>query len=88
MKKLGYFLLALSFLIWGLVLLVPFAGGSAADMAANVVAIYIFSYVIFFAGSLLVGKEAMLGLKNYIKSRRARKASESATATDDASPES
>jgi len=88
MKRFGYFLLAISFLVWGLAFLVPFTGVSAGEMAQNIFAIYVFSYALFFAGSLLLGKEAVKGLKDYFKSRIRKGKAESPPATDEASPES
>lgn len=87
MTRFGYFLISISFVVWGLAFLVPFTGVSAGEMAQNIFAIYVFSYAVFFAGSLLIGKEALWELNKYIRGRFRSGSSEDAEATDVASPE-
>ena len=85
MKRVGYFLLVVSMLVWGLIFLLPFTGVSTSEMAAYGAVLYVVSYALFFAGGALVGKEALAGLKRIVLSKLRRTKSD---ATDEASPES
>ena len=87
MKRFGYFLIVSSFLVWALAFLVPFTGVSAGEMAQNIFAIYVFSYALFFAGSLLIGKEAVSSLKKALQIRMQRGKLEQNDPTDESSPE-
>jgi cytochrome c biogenesis factor len=88
-KRVGYFLLVLSFLMWGLVILIPFTGLSRSDMAAYAAVLYVVSYALFFAGGFLVGKEAISDLKDYVWHKLGRsKPSVESSSTDESSPES
>ena len=69
MKRVGYYLLVLSMLMWGLIFLLPFTGMSLSDTAAYGLVLYLASYALFFAGGVLVGKEALTGLKRVVMSR-------------------
>ena len=86
MKRVGYFLLVLSMLLWALIFLLPFTGMSASEMAAYGAVIYVVSYALFFAGGMLVGKEALNGLRQIFLARFSSKSSEQVT-RDEASPE-
>ena len=87
MKRAGYFLLSLSFLIWGLVFLLPFTGLSATEMAGYAVTLYVFSYALFFGGALLVGKEAISGLKKALWAKIGRTDEPEIMAEDESLPE-
>ncbi len=67
--KIGYGLLALSFLVWGLVFLLPFSELSAGGIAIAAAVLYAISYGLFFAGGLLAGKKAIGGLKQRVRAR-------------------
>ena len=86
MKQIGYFLLVLSMLTWGLIFLLPFTGISTSEMAAYGAVLYVVSYALFFAGGILVGKEAIEALKQLFW-RRFRGESQQPQTTDEPSLE-
>ena len=86
MKHLGYFLLILSILVWALIFMLPFAGLSGNEMAGYGAALYVVSYALFFAGGVLVGKDALDGLKRSLRLSM-RPSVEPESSTDEASPE-
>jgi hypothetical protein len=69
-RHLGVFLLVLSFVFYGLILLVPFLplGTTAKVAAAPVLALL--GELAFWPGSLLVGKEIVARYKAYLDPRK------------------
>ena len=67
--KLGFVAIALSFLIWGLVFVMPFLGLPPADTALWMAGLYGISYAFFFLGTFALGKEAIQRLKQGIRDR-------------------
>lgn len=57
-KKLGYFLLALSFTPWLAVVVLPFFDFSSGEILAYSASFYILGQIAFAAGLLLLGKDA------------------------------
>jgi hypothetical protein len=69
MIKIGYGLLALSFIVWGLVFLLPFSDLTAREITIAAAVVYAISYGLFFAGGLMAGKKAVGDLKRRVLAR-------------------
>ncbi len=66
MKKLGLLLVALSFMLYGGILLVPFTPFATATKAAITTGLIITGEISFWLGALLLGKEIVAKYKRYL----------------------
>lgn len=66
-KVIGYILLILSFLAWGLIALLPFIELSKAQIAGATAGLVIAAEVLFWLSILLLGKEVWGEIKSYLK---------------------
>ncbi|MCW8885890.1 MAG: transporter suffix domain-containing protein [Motiliproteus sp.] len=66
-KKFGLLLLFVSFLPWGVILLLPFSDLSLAEIAAATTGLIIFAEVTFLLAIALMGREVWEHLKTIVK---------------------
>lgn len=62
-KSLGWLLIAVSFVLWGLIAVVPFLGFTGAEIAGITTALVIAGEVTFWLGLLLAGRDAWERIK-------------------------
>ena len=62
-KKVGYALLMLSFVPWGMIVLLPFLDFTLGQIAAATTALIIAGECFFYLGILLLGREAWEKIK-------------------------
>jgi len=66
-RKLGYLLLAYSFIGWGAVFVVPFLGYSLGNAAGIITGLIVSSEIAFLLGILLIGRESWERFKLWLK---------------------
>lgn len=64
MKLIGYIIFAVSCVIWGMILVVPFLGFSAGKIAGITTGLIIAGEVTFYLSIFLIGKEFLVKIKN------------------------
>lgn len=76
MKKLGFVLIILSFVLYGLILVVPFLEVTVALKASITTLLIIFGEVSFWVGGFILGKEfvskyrKLFNVKNWYKGKK------------------
>jgi hypothetical protein len=63
-KIIGYLLLALSFLLFGLILVVPWLNFTKGTIAWMTTALFVAAEVLFYLSIFLIGKNLIVKLKN------------------------
>ena len=71
-KVAGYIILGISMVCWALILVVPFLGFSARQIAGITTALIIAGEITFYLGIFLIGKEFLVKLKNKFKFRKSK----------------
>jgi hypothetical protein len=69
-KKVGYALLVLSFVPWGMIALLPFLELSAGQIAAATTALIIAGECLFYISIVLLGREAWQKIKSLVTFKR------------------
>lgn len=63
-KLIGYIIFGISCFLWGLILVVPFFGFSAAKIAGITTGLIIAGEITFYLSIFLIGKEFMVRIKD------------------------
>jgi len=71
-KIAGYIIFGISMICWGLILVVPFLGFSAARIAGITTGLIIAGEITFYLSIFLIGKEFLIKLKNKFKFRKSK----------------
>lgn len=66
-KLIGYIIFAVSCVIWGMILVVPFLGFSAGKIAGITTGLIIVGEITFYLSIFLIGKEFLVKIKNKFK---------------------
>jgi len=66
-KFIGYIIFAVSCVIWGMILVVPFLGFSAGKIAGITTGLIIAGEITFYLSIFLIGKEFLVKIKNKFK---------------------
>lgn len=64
MKLIGYIIFAISCVIWGMILVVPFLGFSAGKIAGITTGLIVAGEITFYLSIFLIGKEFLVKIKN------------------------
>lgn len=64
MKLIGYIIFAISCVIWGMILIVPFLGFSAGKIAGITTGLIVAGEITFYLSIFLIGKELLVKIKN------------------------
>lgn len=81
-KIAGYIIFGISMVCWGLILVVPFLGFSAGQVAGITTALIMAGEITFYLSIFLIGKEFLVKLKN-----KFRKSKTNPVSTDANNPE-
>jgi hypothetical protein len=76
-KVAGYIIFGISMVCWGLLLVIPFLGFSAARIAAITTGLIVAGEITFYLSIFLIGKEFLIKLKNRFKFRKSKTIQES-----------
>jgi hypothetical protein len=71
-KIAGYVIFGISMICWGMILVVPFMGFSAARIAGVSTGLIIAGEITFYLSIFLMGKEFLVKLKNKFKFRKSK----------------
>jgi hypothetical protein len=71
-KVAGYVIFGISMICWGMILVVPFMGFSAARIAGVTTGLIIAGEITFYLSIFLMGKEFLIKLKNKFKFRKSK----------------
>ncbi|MBL7972575.1 MAG: transporter suffix domain-containing protein [Prolixibacteraceae bacterium] len=63
-KLIGYIVLGISLVFWGLILVVPFLGFSAGQIAAITTGLIVGGEVTFYLSLFLIGKDFLVKIRN------------------------
>lgn len=63
-KLIGYIILGISLVFWGLILVVPFLGFSTGKIAAVTTGLIVGGEVTFYLSLFLIGKDFLVKIKN------------------------
>lgn len=67
MKLIGYIIFAISCVIWGMILIVPFLGFSAGKIAGITTGLIVAGEITFYLSIFLIGKEFLVKIKNKLR---------------------
>lgn len=70
MKLVGYIIFAVSCVIWGMILVVPFLGFSAGKIAGITTGLIIAGEITFYLSIFLIGKEFLAKIKNKFRRKK------------------
>ena len=70
MKFVGYIVFAVSCVIWGMILVVPFLGFSAGKIAGITTGLIIAGEITFYLSISLIGKEFLVKIKNKFRRKK------------------
>lgn len=79
MKFLGYIIFAVSCVIWGMIVVVPFLGFSAGKLAVITTGLIIAGEITFYLSIFLIGKEFLLKIKAKFKRKKAEPGQETSS---------
>lgn len=71
-KLIGYIIFGISCIFWGLILVVPWLGFSAGQIAAITTGLVIAGEITFYLSIFLIGKEFLVNIKSKFKIRKSK----------------
>src|SRR5674476_814787 len=71
-KLIGYMIFGICCILWGLILVVPFLGFSAAKIAGITTGLIIAGEITFYLSIFLIGKEFLVKMKNKFRKSRTK----------------
>jgi len=74
-KLIGYIIFGISMVCWGLILVVPFLGFSAAKIAGITTGLIIAGEITFYLSIFLIGKEFLVKMKNMLRRSKSKQES-------------